>query len=414
VITRRASRAGVVLAVAALALTATPALAAAVATDFGVELRSTTIAADANGKWPHATFENHGTAKPESVVAVFDGTELDPAKVTLTEPAYGCEAEAGIVTCTVEDDWSLPGPGEKMQVLVPLKKVDGATGAAGKLTVSVKVEGDTVTANNSRTAAVSIGGNGADLSVYASDVTWVDAGGRFTHEPVPPGEVAPFAAYIANQGDVTAHGIRVSITLPKLVTFQDQPYEHCATSRDRRTLKCDLTEYFLVPRTQDSGINSGQAFDFDVRVSKDAKGPVTLQGGTIVATAIEQYGVAQRVAANPELPEYARWMTDAELAELDADPADNKDDFAVVVRGPAPGDDNGDGDGDGGAGDGGAGDGAGGNGDGGSGDGGGQGGGGGLPVTGPGALGIAGGGLAAVAAGAMLLLVTRRRRAVQQ
>jgi hypothetical protein len=397
-ILRYLTRIGVagVLAAGALGAVATPALAADV--DFGLDLAGSTIAADAIGKWPRAHITNYGTTKPASFVVLFDTTKLDPSKVA-ADPTEFCSTEDGVVSCTV--DRYVPVPGGTTRVAIPLLKVDGATGAAGKLTVTIKAEGDTVEANDSRTVDVTIGGHGADISVYASDVTWQNENGTFTDDPVPPGKAAPMVALIVNQGDMIASGVRVKVRLPEQTTFTERQYTGCVLSGDRRTADCELKQFPLSPQRElEDPVGSGMFFSFEVRVSPDAKGPVTLKGGTVTASAIEQYGVsaAQRSPA-AELPDYVSWATAAELAEIDADPTDNTDKFVVFAGAPEGGND---GDGDSGDGDGGN----------GGGDDGSGGQGGGLPVTGPTSFVLGVAGLTAVVLGLVLFLVSRRRRVV--
>jgi hypothetical protein len=391
-IIRNLGRIGVtgVLAAGVLGLAAAPALAADV--DLALELGGNTIAADASGKWTMVNLANNGTTTPGTVVIVYDTTGLDAAKVTLgptSDPS--CQTENDVRSCTL-DDSSVPAPGGTNELALPLLKADGATGAAGKVTVTVKVEGDAVEADNSRTADVTIGGNGPDLQVRAFDVTWQDENGRFTDDPVPPGEKAPLFPLIINQGDETAYGVRVQARLPEHVSFTDRQYDNCVRSNDGRNLDCELTQFSLQPRASMDGLDpaSGMFFTFEVQVSADAPGPAALNGGVVTATAIDGADAARTFAAPPEVPDFVKHLTAEQLAAIDADLTDNTDEFVVFVAegedddtgGGDPGDDDGDDDGQGG----------------------------GLPITGPGAAGIAGAGLAAVGAGVLMLLSTRRRR----
>lgn len=386
-----------VLAAGALSLVATPAYAADV--DFGVDVAGSVIASDAPGKEPTVEITNHGATTPASIVVRFDATGLDPSKVTLAATAVGrdCESENGFVSCVLEER-DVPAPGRFTRVRLPLLKVAGATGAAGKLTVTVKAEGDTVPTNDSRTVDVAIGDNGVDLAVVAADVTWQNENGTITDEPVPPGAVAPLFVLIANQGDMTAAGVRVQVRLPEQTTFTERHYTGCVISGDRRAADCELTQFSLRPARKPGQMTPYDAmfFRFEVRVLETANGPVALKDGSATAAAIEQVesSAAQRSAPVEPL-DYMSWPPNAKVAEIDVDLADNSDEFVVFVGAGAGGGDGGDG--DGGQGDGGQDDGD-------------EGQGGGLPVTGPATFAVAGAGLAAVTAGLVLLLVSRRRR----
>ncbi|GIE98101.1 hypothetical protein [Paractinoplanes rishiriensis] len=389
----RAGLTGLVTA-GALCLTATPALAADI--DFGLELSGTTIATDASGKWPKVKITNHGTTSASAVSVVFDTTQLDPAKVSASDVGGYCTTENGLITCDL-DDYGTPAPGGSLHVLVPLVPVDGATGPAGKLTVTVRAEGDTVEANDSRTADVTISGHGADLSVYVQDLTWQNENGTITEEPVPPGKTSPLFALIVNQGDMVADGVRVRVQLPEQTSFTTRQYQGCSISADRRTANCELTQFSLNPRPAPGSTAGefGMFFTFQVLVSPDARGPVALQGGKVTAEPIQQVSALSAAGRrNAELPDFVSWATPEQLSKIDPDPSDNTDTFVVFVgAGPddgetPPGDGETPGDDDGGQG----------------------GSDGGLPVTGPGAVAVGGAGLAAVAVGALLLVITRRRR----
>ncbi|GAA0816188.1 hypothetical protein [Spirilliplanes yamanashiensis] len=375
---RNLARVGAVglLATGALAAAATPALAADV--DFGLDLTGSTIAADASGKFAQVGVSNNGTTKPKTVGITFDVSKLDLSKVEVDLGTGGCTFVDEIAECELVAE-DIPAPGASSDLWLPLQKKDGATGAAGKLTISLTVAGDADKTNNSKTVDVTVGGSGVDLQIESPDVTVVDNDG-FTGKPVEPGAGSALAVYALNQGDRTARGLTVTATLPEKSSFvTDDADEECTFSG--RTVTCSYDEIELIPADLDETTNkelSSRAFFFPVRVAEDAKGPA-LKGGVSTGVAIETAESAdvRRKAAAPAAPsKNSRELTAAEVQDIDS--TDNEDTFSVLVTVAE----------------------------------GGEGGGGGLPVTGPAALGIGAGGAAVLAAGIAMFLVARRRRIV--
>lgn len=384
----RASATGV-LAVSALAFTGTPALAADV--DLGIELKGTTIAAGADGKPATLNLTNFGTTKPTEVAIRFDATKLDQYKVKLE--LGECELVKGVADCVL-DESAIPAPGETADLEVELVKAGGAGSDAGTLTVTIVVEGDTNKANDTATAKITVANEvaAADLRMLALDVSAVDDKGLPTGKAIPPGDTSRAFGYIANHGDHTASGLKVEVKLPKDVTFTEKE-DGCTYTADNRAATCTAEGLELIPWELDSSDEkdeSGISVYFDVTVSKAAKGPVSLSGGTWTAAALGAQKPEQRRSRTAAaLPEFARALTAAEVAQFDVDASDNTDGFSVLVAGP-----------DGGTG------------------GGGEPGGGpgeeepGLPVTGPVAASVAVAGVAALGLGAFLFLSARRRRVV--
>jgi hypothetical protein len=371
-----------------LAAAAVPAYAADV--DFGVGFKGTTIAADASGKLGFVNLTNGGSSTPAKVNVLFDVTKLDQDKVAFPDPG-DCTLAAGVYDCPVPAE-AIPGPGGTTDLPVPLIRQKGATGAAGKLTVSVVVAGDTQKDNDSATVDVSVGGHGVDLGLVVPDVTLLDADGDLTGKPIPPGGSSEVQGLIINWGDTTSTGLHVTIALPKDVTFPD--VEGCTVSADKRTVDCVADDLPLTPVDQEpSGddVTSIVNFAFPVTVSADAKGPVTLTGGeaTVAATGQESLPepVARKLARKAVLPKGFHRLTAVQAAAaVEVDPSDNTDGFAVLVAAKPVGS--------------------------GGGNGGGTGEGGGLPVTGPVAASVAGAGAVVIAIGAVLFVATRRRRVV--
>jgi hypothetical protein len=376
----RASAAGL-LAAGALAVAATPALAADV--DFGLELKGSTIALGVGEKPATVNFANLGTSKPDEVRVLFDATDLKPS---IGVDLGSCQFEDGIADCVI-DKSAIPGPGETADLPVPLVVEDGSErGNQGKLTITVVVEGDTNKANDSRTVDVVLSEeSGVDLRVLAPDVTAVDNLGNPTGKPLQPGERSTVFGYIANHGDVATNSLKITVKLPKDVTFVENA-GGCEYNAAATEVTCLGGGFTLEPWDQVEDKNAASfVVPLEVKLSEQAKGPAAIAGGTwrVVGSNVYPLPSAQRKAKQDrELPAFGRPVTDTEIFDNDVDPTDNTDGFSVLVAGAA-----------GGAG-GGAGD------------------DGGLPVTGPVAASVAGAGAAALAVGAFLFISARRRRIV--
>lgn len=378
------------LAAGTLAFAAVPAFAADV--DFGIDIKGTTIAADASGKFGVVTVTNQGTTTPSEVGVLFDVSKLDTSKVTL-DGIDECDVVDKVADCILAPP---PGPGESVKTPLPFTKKDGAAGAAGSITITVKVDGDTNPANDTKTVDVSVGGHGVDMQVVAEDVYQMpaDENGAPTTTPIPPGGQGLLLAYVANQGDAVASGLKVEFALPQDVTITDD-LDGCTLTTDRRSASCAVDDLSLIPVDEDTTATkkfSTTGLGIAVTVSKNAKGPVALKGGEMTVAAIGQeaasdariQSLARRGA--PVVPKYLHQLTADQAKAVEVDATDNTDTFAVFVAGPQ-----------GGSG-------------GGTGNGGGEDGG--LPVTGPVAASVAGAGAAVIAIGAVLFVVTRRRRVV--
>jgi hypothetical protein len=373
------------LAAGALTFAATPALAADV--DFGVDIKGTTLALGANAKPATITVSNNGSTKPSEVKIKFDASKVnlgDKAVVDLGDDGEDdCALDGqGRAECVL-DDSIVPAPGGSVDLAVFIRKVAAGTGKAGKLTVSVEVDGDSNKKNDSDTVDVTLAEDkGVDLTAFAEDVTLHDVDEGYTGKPIPAGGKSVAEAFVVNFGDQTSAGLTAAATLPKGATFVAQQAEGCDFSADQRSVRCNLTagQLSLAPGTV-------AAFQFDIEVAQDVKGPVSLKDGswTFVAREVVEPRAARKVAPQA-LPDYVFKVDPVEINHMDIDPSDNIDGFAVLVAGPAGG------------------------------SGGGTGGDGGddpdLPVTGPVAGTVAGLGGAVLVAGAVMFVMSRRRRVI--
>jgi hypothetical protein len=365
------------LAAGALAAAATPALAAEI--DFGVNLKGTTIALGTSEKPATVSVANNGAAKPETVGILFDVRQLnDKVSLNLGDPddPDSCKVENGVATCEVPADL-IPGPNQTADLDIPLKVADkAARGSAGKLTVTVVVDGDTVKSNNSTSAEVVLSEkSGVDLRVLADDVTVAGTDGNLTGKPLEPGQHSYSLGYIANHGDTPATNLEFTTKLPKDVTFAGKE-EGCEYNSAMTTATCEGGEFVLLP-------DSYVRFALEVVVSAKAKGPATLGGGLLTAAGKPVLAAKKARAANvSELPSFAKVVTKEQIAEFDVDASDNADGFVALLGGPATGGGGGDSDSDDPS----------------------------LPVTGPVAASAAGAGVLALGVGAFLFISARRRR----
>jgi hypothetical protein len=352
------------------------------ATDVAVDLTGTTIAADSSGKFGSITVKNLGSTTPAEIEVIFDISAVDDTLIDVETCAGGHE-EAGKVYCIVPTA-VIPAPGGAVDLIVPLARKVKGSGPAGKLGIEVVAAGEdkSTLGDNSTTVDLTLGEHGGvDLRVTAEDVrNSLDDEGNLTDNLVKPGGTAVVFGFFANEGDMTANGVRVTVTLPEQATFSEvEP--GCDYSADNRTVTCEYADVALIPAdkdtTTDKEHSSGGAF-FPLTVAADAAEGAVLPDGIFQVEAIEavEYSdpTLKRGAQNatPDLPD------NVEMGGGDVDATDNTDEFSVFVAQDTSG------------------------------------GGGGLPVTGPAAAGIAGGGAAVLALGLVLFFAARRRRIVTQ
>jgi hypothetical protein len=350
-------------------------------TDVAVDLTGTTIAADSSGKFGSITVKNLGSTTPEEIEVIFDISAVEDSLIKVTTCEGGFE-EDGKVYCVVPTEL-IPAPGGAVDLVVPLARKSEGSGPAGKLGIEVVAAGEdkSTLGDNSKTVDLTLGEHsGVDLRVTAEDVrNSLDDEGNLTDNLVKPGGTAVVFGFFANEGDMTANGVRVTVTLPEQATFAEEE-EGCTYTADNRTVTCEYTEVVLIPAdkdtTEDGELSAGGAF-FPLTVAADAAEGAVLPDGIFHVEAIEAVEYVdptlKRGAKNetPDLPD------NVEMGG-DVDATDNSDEFAVFVAEDTSG------------------------------------GGGGLPVTGPAATVIGGAGAAILVLGTVLFLAARRRRIVTQ
>lgn len=385
---RALTRAGAVFAGLLVASAiAAPAYAEDADTDLTVQISGTTIAADATGKLGEIDLKNLGETTPASVDVIFDITELKAGVVEFSEESCGAPVD-GKVACSVIPEF-IPAPGGTTDLGFLLTRAEGASGEAGELTVTIEVEGDDDETNDTATAAVNVGVSGVDLSVVVEDIKFsVNDAGDVVDTLVKPGGTTYVVGFVLNQGDQTAQGLRVSVTLPEHATFAEVE-EGCDYTEDNRTVTCDYVtvdgkDVLLIPADKDTEDHekSGFGFFFPVKIDPNIAAPVTLKDGTASVFALGAVPFAEEQAEQPPVTSALPSDVESEVIEelKDVDETDNTDSYAIFVGAETEG---GTGGGDGS-----------------------------LPVTGVQAGVIGGVGLAVLVVGGVLFMLARRRRVV--
>ncbi|MFG3703313.1 LPXTG cell wall anchor domain-containing protein [Micromonospora sp. NPDC047670] len=362
--------------VLAAGLFAAPALADTSA-DLAIEASGTTIAVGAPGKISTVSLLNKSKVDAKGIVVGLDISKLDTSKVDINES--GCNPrEDGLILCGIEGD-TLPAGGD-IDWGFPLTRKGGATGDAGQISAIILHEGsDPDESNNEVTVKVKVEGTGPDLTVVAGDVTkavTVEGDKIKVAGDLRAGDTAQLIYSTFNQGDATAAGLKISVKLPKGVTFAEAE-EGCEYDSGKTSLVCTYRDADLIPVSQDKDgdeLISGGRFYHLLSVGKDVKAG-SLTGGQVTVEALGSQASTARAAGRSALPANAE-----AVAATEVDATDNTDAYAVVVTAK-----------------------------------GGAGGGGeepGLPLTGP-QTGLIGGiGGAVLIAGAAMFVVARRRRVV--
>ncbi|GIJ23373.1 hypothetical protein [Micromonospora lutea] len=379
--TRRAAS----LATAALLASGTftalgaPAYAAGTETDLALTAAGTRATDGVEAKVGWAKIANQGEGTPTKVLVKVDTSKVDDSKLIVASVTEGgCEVTGDtkpeLWVCELDKE-EIPGPGETTEVpIVLFKAAEGVTGPyQAPVTISIESSDDTDESNNSVEINVELTPeSGVDLGVIVPDVkTRIDLETLDEDGPVHPGDRTVFWSEIANQGDLTAQGLKLTYQLPKGVSFL--PVEGCEISSDKRRAVCE-DDTFLLER------DTVLVVPLAVEVGKGVEAPVTLTGGSLEAVAFGALSPDARISQQATKPGFGkaevREIKESEFADID--PTDNSDDFAVVVAATS----------------------------------GGGGGGGGLPVTGVQAGLIGGIGAGVVLAGVAMFLVARRRRVV--
>ncbi|MGW1057812.1 hypothetical protein [Micromonospora rubida] len=381
------------LLLAGVAAPAGPASAAETGAKFALDLTGTTIPLGVDRKRVHLRLTNLTDKIPTEVIFYVRPLELDLDIASLMWPEGGgsgeCDGDFSGWYCRIESSLLpelLPAPGGTVDLPIDIRIHKNQEPYEGRFHVEAGMAwgGEKMQLSVSKWFTLKLVDDPeADLSVVVPDVKQsarVGAGGRLELTgTLNPGEMGAVRYRVVNQGRKAVSGVKVTLHLPKGVTFT-RPPEECAVGNDRRSAVCTYDTLALVPVGQDTDPNDSiySAVELHnlVTVSASTKAPVTLKGGAVQVEGLTERTDARSGPERTELPANA-----VAVRAADVDDSDNQDGFAVVVAAS------------------------------GSGGGGGGGGGGGLPITGPQAGLIAGTGLAMVLGGGIMLLLARRRRA---
>ena len=343
----------------AAAAFASPAYADTTA-DLEVKFSGATSSPNTDAKFGTVSMINHGPSAASGITLTFDIGDLDSTKVELD--TVGCDVNVDTVECALPPEFILIN-GADFDGAMLLTKKPGATGDAGKLTVTISHSGtDPVAANNTVTVNVTIAdAGGPDLATLALDVYKQGTDpNEVAFQPIPPGGTSNLWVFVVNQGDVKANGVKISITLPQHVSFNEAEPD-CTHTVGSSTTVCEYDTVVLDTNGTDESLGF---FFFPVKVAADAPGPVALTGGVVTAEAMGE--PVEVPSASPR-----NFTRTAPKGFVDVDPTDNTDEFTVFVAGPT---------------------------------------GNGLPQTGVKVGLIAGAGSAVLALGVVLVLAARRRR----
>ncbi|MEV1074121.1 hypothetical protein [Micromonospora parva] len=373
------------------AVLAAPAEAAKKGPDLAVDVSGTRIALGVERKVVYLKISNLGDEAPSDVVVNVRqlSQDPDPLPVSLLWHSGGgvgeCDGDVGGFYCRLSPEL-IPGPGETVDVPIDAL-VYGTTPYEGRFeaSVSIRPDEDANPADNTKSFPLTLVDEPkVDLSLVARDVRQsvrIGADGMPTPTgTLHPGETGALWHTVANQGRRTVSGVRVTLRLPKGVTFTRQP-EQCVLADAGRSAVCTYQRLTLVPAAEDTDPNdtiySAVELYNLVTTASSASAPATLRGGTVRVEGLAEQSTTNRsTPARTDLPANA-----VAVRVADVDPGDNRDGFAVVLAAKGSG-------------------------------GGGGGGGGGLPVTGAQAGLFGGIGMTALAAGGVLILAARRRRMI--
>lgn len=362
----------------------TPAHAAGTETDLSLDVAGTRVAAGASGKVAFVKVTNNGKNTPGNLVVKADLSKVDLDQAAAVPFADGCEYEEDgddlSWACEVPKG-ALPGPGETVELpLLVFKTGEELKGSyQAPVTFTLVSSDDTDDSNNSKATTVELSEQGGpDLSVLVPDVKQaveVSADGEISVlDDLHAGETAQLVYVVANQGDQTSAGLKISVKLPEGVTFTEVERD-CTYNAANTEAVCTYGAFPLIPADEDGEDNdkeySAAEFYHLLSVGADVEAGALTGGSVTVDPILATPGVKALSKEARNLPANA---TGTSAGDVDA--SDNSDGYAVVVTAK------------GGTG----------------------GGGGGLPVTGPQAGLIGGIGAAVLLAGGAMFLVARRRR----
>ncbi|WP_144127796.1 hypothetical protein [Catellatospora sichuanensis] len=277
--------------------------------DLGVTVTGSRMSADAEGKWFRVDMFNVGTVESGDARITYDFSGLNSSLVRADLSIYDetfCDVGA-VVSCDLVGF----APGERYTDWIYLQNVGGMTGSAGRISVLLTTPGEVDGMNNEVLKTVELVPGGVDLVPVANDLVdgYTPAGKVI---PIKPGQSAPLAWAIGNEGDAIVHGVDFTITLPPHVRF-GEVYDICEVSeQETEVLTCSDPDVVIPP----GGVYSPQGALVVTVDDSYAGGPIALRGGLVSAKAIEQVATAPAGEQPADGFEVAADLTDAQLDEL--------------------------------------------------------------------------------------------------
>ncbi|MEV0460688.1 LPXTG cell wall anchor domain-containing protein [Catellatospora methionotrophica] len=318
---------------------------AATGVDLAVSVPASKIAIEAEGKGFRVDLSNIGTVASGDALLTYDFSGLTGSRVaadmSFLEDA-GCVITGKVAKCELYGF----APGESYVDAVYLRNVGKTAGAAGSFKVSFTAAGDADTSNNTVTVPVQVVDSGADLMSYAFDVV---AG--YTNDGkvigVKPGESAPLAWGIHNNGDQYVHGLEFTITLPPHVVYNGGEFPGwCGVEPTMDVIKCSAPDLVIPPGGAFTPASPTSVYLREGFID----GPAALPGGLITAKAIKTSAVEPAGGRKADGFEVAGDVTDEQFEELvegllegvvpnadeagDVDPADDDATYAVHAAAP--------------------------------------------------------------------------------
>ena len=343
-------RLAALLSVAALllpagaALSAAPAAAAEERVDLAVEFIGGTAPAGATTKIAQIRVSNHGTRIIKLAFVNFEILEHERFAGKVRVDGGGCERRptdeeerhhCAIGTPDREGAFSTIPAGGNFEIPVFFTKLSGYDDSAATVPIRItgSTEGDIDPTNDTVTTTFRFDvGNGPDLRVDASNIgaperTYPD----YTPDPVRPGDGSTLNLEVANLGNRSSRGLRVTVDLPAGVTFKeahDGTYDGCvrnAAAGGGTRMVCTWETLAVAPRKPAS---SDLYLRFPIGIARDLAAPVNLRGSVSVAPIGVLDAEPAARAASADLPKAAHYAT---AQQTDLDESDNTDTFAVVV-----------------------------------------------------------------------------------
>ncbi len=276
---RTLARLGSLVSVLAVSIAVPVTFASAAAPQADVTIAVPTSSVIYNGtigKYYPIRLHNNSDVTAEGVTVAIDARGIDSARVEVTLPPDGNEVchdgtVAGTFLCRLA--W-LGGQGNYDIVLKVRALPDAAPGPAGSLVADLTARNAPARSVTRELSVLPPSPPQVDLVTFAQDV-YDDQG-----QPVAPGGTGHLAFAVFNHGNAPATGLVVELALPSYVAFDSLPVV-CAPGDNNTTATCTLPSATVLQ--PGSVLTSADAFS--LKVGAGAPGPISLAGGSVIATA---------------------------------------------------------------------------------------------------------------------------------